>query len=198
MIHPPFSLSLRIFSYSILLFPNLDIITAYSISVIITTNNIFTVFTGKDSTEANKSRFACILLPSLKFLSALIPVLVAAAVSNLVTVLKYLGLITFFHSFGIPIALQLSSQWVCYKKFKPTHRSASTCDLQETSSYNGNGSHREERSGLVPSSLTQSVKSSDLYMTPYSTMFSHWPVVIAVAVLSVAMLTIAIISLFND
>ena len=199
MIHPSFSLSLRVFSYAILLLPTLDILTAYSISIIITSNNIYTIFTGKDSTEAGKSWFTCIFLLVIKFVSAMVPILVAVGVSNLVTVLKYLGLITFFHSFGIPIALQLSSQWICYKKFKQTHQSS--YDLQESSSFNGNGSnnnHRQERSRLVQSSsVPSSVKPSDLYMTPYSTIFSHWPAVVILGVISFVMLTLTIISLFN-
>ena len=36
----------------------------------------------------------------------------------------------------------------------------------------------------------------DLYMTPYSTVFSHWPVVVVIAIVGVILFSMTVVSLF--
>ena len=184
MIHPPFSLSLRILSYVILLVPNVYIISAYAIVVLVVSNNIYTVLTGKDSADASKLWFVLLLV--IKFVYTLAPIVVAMGVSNLVTVLKFLGVLVIFYDYVIPLLLQLTSQRLCYKTFEQILQSS--YDLPESSTNGGS----QESSRLVPSS----VKPSDLYMTPYSNIFSHWPVVAVLGVMTLLMFVFTVMSSF--
>ena len=122
---------------------------------------------GKDSADASKLWFVLLLV--IKFVYTLVPILVAMGVSNLVSILKFLGALVIFYNFVIPLLLQLTSQRLCYKTFWQILQSS--YDLNDSS---------HENSRLVPSS----VKPSDLYMTPYSNIFSHWPVVAVIGVMT--------------
>ena len=191
---PQFSLSLRVLSYFIILSPNVYIIAAYPMVVIITMNNIYAAFTGEDTAQVKSwCRFFVLLM--IKLIAAVLPIVVAMFVSNLVTVLKYLGVTEFFQSLFFPAILQLRSQWVCYKTFKQ-----SKYNLRESSTINnGYDNHKEpeDRSHLIHQPATaSSVKPSDFYMTPYSSVFSHWPVVVVIGVISMALFVISIVSLF--
>ena len=178
MIHPPFNLSLRILSYVILLVPNVYIISGYVIVIIVVSGNIYTVLTGKDSADASKLWFVLLLV--IKFVYTLVPILVAMGVSNLVSILKFLGALVIFYNFVIPLLLQLTSQRLCYKTFWQILQSS--YDLNDSS---------HENSRLVPS-----VKPSDLYMTPYSNIFSHWPVVAVIGVMTVLIFVFTVMSSF--
>ena len=131
----------------------------------------------------------------MKLIAAVLPIVVAMFMSNLVTVLKYLGTSEFFQALFFPALLQLRSQWVCYKTFKQ-----SGYNLRESSTMsnrNNNHTEAEDRSLLIQQpDKTSSVKPSDFYMTPYSNVFSHWPVVVVIGVISVALFVISIVSLF--
>ena len=108
--YPQYDIGLRIFSYYVILFSSVDAITAYPLVVLLMVNNIYMGHFGKDSAEASKSWRPFIVLVFMKFLVSLAPILVALAVSNLVTVMKYSGFSSYFHSFVVPILLQFSSQ----------------------------------------------------------------------------------------
>ena len=103
---PPYSLSLRILSYYIILFPSIDV--TYPISVLNITNNAFVGILGKDTAGVMKSRHSYLLILTIKFFSALTPILIAMAVSNLVTVFKYVGLVGFVIGFVVPICFNSS------------------------------------------------------------------------------------------
>ena len=60
----------------------------------------------------------CILQYTIKFFSAILPIVAALFVSNLVYVLKYAGITGFFICFLFPTALQLRSIWVCSREFE--------------------------------------------------------------------------------
>jgi len=102
---------LRALSYYLILFPSLDVCSAYPLLVHAITNNIYTVFMGQDTTEKPKYRFDPILRLLLRFFAAIIPILAALGISNLVYVLKYAGLFGFGICFFFPTALQLQSIW---------------------------------------------------------------------------------------
>ena len=118
----------------------------------------------------------------MKLLSALLPVLVAMAVSNLVTAFKYVGLIDFLISLGNVILLQLRSQWVCKQRF--TAALKEHIDLAHSS--NGGDRNDGSKEDLLLSS-SHNVKPSHLYMTPYSTVLSYWPVVVIVTAVCTVM-----------
>ena len=53
----------------------------------------------------------------LKFIIALLPLVVALFITNLVYIVKYAGLVGFFIGLFCPIILQLRSQWLCAQYF---------------------------------------------------------------------------------
>ena len=92
-------------------------ISIYPLIVLTMVNNLYIVVFGKDSAEASKTWKTFFFLLVMKFTAALLPIIVALAVSNLVTVLKFTGLAGIFLAFFFPTLLEISSEWVCRKKF---------------------------------------------------------------------------------
>ena len=159
------------------------------------TNNAFVGILGKDTAAVMKSRHSYFLILMMKFFSAITPILIAMAVSNLVTVLKYVGLLLFIIGFIVPILLQLRSQWVCRRVFMAAM--TKQVDLQNTSSdHKDNSVHQksEEQFSLLSSRFNG--KPSDLYMTPYSNICSYWPAVAIITVVTVVMFAFMIAGLF--
>lgn len=191
--HLPFNLSLRILSYYIILFPSIDVISVYPLVVLTMVDNIYTVFFGRDSSQAPKTWKTFFIRMGMKFVAAILPIFVAMAVSNLVTVLKFAGLMGFFICFFIPTTLQLSSQYKCNKTFKPALQQYKQETLQDTSfspdEMPGNSS---ESAPLISSQI----KPSDLYMTPYSTIFSYWPAVVIIGGVGIMLFGLTVSSLF--
>ena len=184
-----FNLSLRVLSYYIILFPSLDVISVYPLAVLTAVNNLYTVIFGKDVTMAPKNWTTFFIILAMKGTAATVPILLAMAVSNLVIVLKYAGLMGYFIVVFGPTILQLASQYKCVKTFK--YLLVEDTRLEERS-VNG-VTDGEENSQLIP---TSSVKTTSLYMTPYSTVFSYLPVVVAICGVGVAMFFLTIGSLF--
>ena len=201
--NPYYDLSLRMVSYFIMLFPSIDVISIYPLIVLTMVNNMYLVLFCKDSAEASNSRKGFIILLTMKFVAAILPITIAMAVSNLVTVLKYAGLAGIFLVFFFPTLLQISSQWVCKKKF--THLLLSQTSVQElhessTTSRTNNNNHHENNNHqededfpLIPS---REVKPSSLYMTPYSSIFSHWPVAMVLSIFQLALFILASLGVF--
>ena len=186
--HPSYALSLRILSYCILLFPTVMVISVYPIVLLIISNNVFVCLLGKDTADPRKTWASRIFLFLLKFFAALTPILVAMAVSNLVTIFKYIGLIDFLISIGIVILLQLRSQWVCKQRF--TAALKEHVDLPHTINTDRNEGD-ELKDNLNEKYLLLSShrvpQPSHLYMTPYSTVLSYWPAVIIVTAVCTVM-----------
>ena len=155
----------------------------YPISLLAISNNVFVCLLGKDTADPRNTWASRCFLLLLKLLSALLPVLVAMAVSNLVTAFKYVGLIDFLISLGNVILLQLRSQWVCKQRF--TAALKEHIDLPHSS----NGGDRNDDSKEIDLLLSSSrdVQPSHLYMTPYSTVLSYWPVVVIVTAVCTVM-----------
>ena len=170
----------------------MDAISAFPLYVITIVNSIYLIIVGKDSGQAGKAWTSCIILLLMRFVTALVPFLVAMAVSNLVTILMYSGLISFFLAIFIPFLLQLRSQWVCRKTFKKALEPR--YELEESST---NGVHPDtEEMPLLNSSFFQA-NSSALYMTPYSTIFSYWPAVVIIGGVGVALFVLTVASFFS-
>ena len=144
-----------------MLFPSIDVISIYPLIVITTVNNIYIVVFGRDSAFARTSCKSYLILQMLKAVVAILPLLVALSVSNLVTVLKYAGLLSFFIAFMIPTVLQIRSQWVCRREF-------SKVDINQQELHDSDCETSQLLSGR------KTAPSSALYTTPYSTVFSHW------------------------
>ena len=160
------------------------------------TNNAFVGIFGKDTSGVMKSKRFYFLILVIKFFSALTPVLIAMAVSNLVTVLKYVGLLVFFIGFIVPILLQLRSQWVCRRLFMAAM--TKQVDLQNSASdhKDNSGAHQKSEEQFLLLSSRFDGKPSDLYMTPYSNICSYWPAVAIITVVTVVMFAFMTAGLF--
>ena len=159
------------------------------------TNNAFVGILGKDTAAVMKSRHSYFLILMMKFFSAITPILIAMAVSNLVTVLKYVGLLLFIIGFIVPILLQLRSQWVCRRVFMAAM--TKQVDLPNSvSDQKDNGGHQKSEEQFLLLSSRFNGKPSDLYMTPYSNICSYWPAVAIITVVTVVMFAFMIAGLF--
>ena len=111
------SLALRMLSYFIILFPSLDVTSAFPLVIHTIVNNLYLVLFGRDTSAKSKFRYEWVILLVLKLVLAVLPMVAALFLSNLVSVLKYAGLLGFFISFFFPTLLQLRSQWMCRQLF---------------------------------------------------------------------------------
>ena len=166
----------------------MDVISIFPLSVLNMVNNVHVAILGKDTADSGKTWKSFIIILLMKFFTGLLPILVAMAVSNLVTVLKYTGLISFFQCFLVPILLHIRSQWVCKKTFQKVLHTK----------YQDNSAGEDdtgEKSELISSSKT-TIKPKDLYMTPYSNIFSHWPTVVVTSLVCIVLFALTIVSFF--
>ena len=111
---------IRALSYYLVLFPSIDVTSAYPLVVHTISNNIYTTLFRRDTSLKSKTpKLDFFIQLVIKFVSAVLPITAALLVSNLVYVLKYAGLTGFFIAFFFPTALQLASVWRCSKEFPP-------------------------------------------------------------------------------
>lgn len=181
---------MRAFSYYVTLFPSLDIISGYSLTHHVVSNNLYLLIMGRDVLKAPQHLLDYLFRVVLSVFVAILPILAAFVVANLVTVLKFVGLVTFMN-YIFPVLLQLSSIHVCKKKF----RSPQKDHLPNNNESKVETSSRE----LGWTWLKNWVVGGDraLYATPYSiTLVSH-PVFAGMAVLlGVLLLILTFASLF--
>ncbi len=164
-------------------------LSAYPLLVHTIVVNVYMIITGSDSSKTPTHRFAKydrLLRLSLRFFAALIPILIAFGVANLIIVLKFAGLFGFAICFGFPTALQLRSIYVCKKRF-----AASCVDMV------GKRRQPQETTPLLSIQQSQLQDPRALYMTPYSSkVFSHPLAVCVVGVCGVVVFMLTFISLF--
>lgn len=106
----------KLLSYYIVLFPAIDVISSYPLMNHVMSNNLYSFIAGQDSSKNPKYKFDWLLKVVLRFIAALLPILAAFGVANLIYVFRYAGLFGFLNLFS-PILLQLRSIYVCKKKF---------------------------------------------------------------------------------
>ena len=209
------STALRVLSYFIILFPSLDVISAFPLQIHIIVHNLYILITGADTSEKPKHRFNqfdWFLRLSLRFIIAILPIMAAFGVANLVYVLKYAGLFGFINVL-FPFLLQIRSIHVCKKrfaKFSKVHISVSgshpsICSKKqeatgdEDEAITGNsispGLEKEQESLLLAKELDKKERKA-LYMTPYSNIFSHPVVAWVVGAVEVVLFVCAISGLF--
>ncbi len=170
---PSSSLALRILSYYIVLFPSLDVVSAYPLGVHVIVNNIYVIITGKDTSEKPTHRFAqydLLLRLALRLIGASVPIFTAFGIANLITVLNYAGLFGFAICFGFPTALQLRSIYVCKRKFANVLRN-------QPVEIKGGLHSVQETTPLLP---TNKRNLQSLYMTPYSNRFLSHPIAVCI------------------
>ena len=195
--------SVRILSYYLVLFPSIDVISAYPLTIHAISNNIFMIICGRDTSRKSKHPTRdCILQFTIKFLSASLPIVAGLFVSNLIYILKYAGLTGFFICFLYPTALQLRSSWVCSKAFESHSVTVEMKKIGEVPALKGDVEKPEtsgssEKRNWSFSSLRKSLsRLFASYQTPYSNRFLSHPIVVSVlGVVGVVLLLLGIASL---
>eukprot|EP00002_Diphylleia_rotans_P040766 TRINITY_DN9749_c0_g1_i2.p1 TRINITY_DN9749_c0_g1~~TRINITY_DN9749_c0_g1_i2.p1 ORF type:complete len:482 (+),score=82.13 TRINITY_DN9749_c0_g1_i2:70-1515(+) len=103
-----------ILSYLIVLFPALDVLSAFPLSAITLSNNLREVIEG-DGGPMSKYRKI-----GLRLLSSIPPVLGAMAIRDISIILRYVGIFGFVINFVAPALLQIESTKTCKRAF-PEH-----------------------------------------------------------------------------
>ena len=184
MTHPENSPQLRALSYYLILFPSLDVMSAYPLTVICIANNVYMALTGKDTSEKSQKRYDWILRLVLRVVIAVLPLLMAFGAANLVFILQYAGQLGFAICFLFPVILQLRSIYVCNKLFGPH----GVPKVDKKVSVN------VEKTPLLTSPVMSKRRS---YMTPYSNViFSHPLFVILVAFFGFSFFVISFVGFF--
>lgn len=189
------SIALRLLAYYIILFPSIDVASAYPLMVHTIVNNFYIFVVGHDTSKAPSPKYKWldfILRTAFRFFAAVVPILAAFGVANLVYVLKYAGLMGFNICFFFPTILQLRSIFVCRKKFEPSFISISGAHTKE-----------EEKQSLLSlqggGNLYDKKKTIDkrkFYMTPFSSrLFSHPVFVVIIGILGFCLFVLTLTSL---
>ncbi len=196
----------------------MDIISAYPLTVHAIMNNIYIIITGNDTSKKPKWRYDWLLRFFLRFVGALLPIIAAYGVANLIYVLTYAGLVGFGVSFLFPTVLQLRSIFVCTKKFQ----NIGIEDIQLNSLHHTRGTGLDAKSELSDSIYTNGIQNhydSDanhvskeklpllkeeardderrLYMTPYSNAVLSNPIFVGImGILFICLFIVTCISIF--
>ena len=177
------SLPLRILSYYLIFFPALDVISAYPLVNICSVNNVYMVITGRDTSEPPKWRYDWILRLSLRFIIAVIPILLAFGAANLVFILKYAGPLGYGICFLFPIVLHLRSMYVCNNMFGQ-HRDP----LAQT---------EKDSQPLIKKETSMWRQCLRQHMTPYSNVVLSHPIfVVFIGCCGIGFFVASIMSLF--
>ena len=171
--------------------------SAFPLIVHTTVNNVYTVIFGRDTSLDTGLKWQ-LIQRLMKFVAAVVPILIAVFVSNLVVVLNYAGIIGFFIAFFFPILLHLRSQWVCFQTFRYT--------LEDNNGYSDSiklespllGPPDNPKKPGLANDLFEfmfTTRKAVLYKTPYSMFFSYPIVVVGIGFISFMTLVFTIVSL---
>ena len=199
---PKNSLGLRVLSYYLIFFPSLDVMSAFPLTIHCIVNNIYIILTGRDTSEKPHWKCDWLFRFILRFVAALIPLLAAMGVANLIYILKYAGLFGFTIALFFPAVLQLRSIYVCNREFHRPESDAPhvTVIVNEKSSLIQTPEETPlgADTGMIALSgvLEFHKKSRSTYMTPYSRGYLSHPIfVIAMVCVGLCLFILAITSL---
>lgn len=207
--HRGYSFPLRLLSYFIVVFPSFDQLSSFPLWTHVIVNNLYILITGQDTSKKPKYRFYWYLKIFLRFIVALIPILGAFGVANIIYILKYSGLVGFL-CLLVPFLLQLRSIAVCKKKFSEfcATKPGSSSVVKRNSdrqSMRKNEDYMEIKDEILSitdkevKSLLSKKDDRSLYMTPYSyIIFSHPATVLLVGCSVVIMFIVGLASLFVE
>ena len=185
--HPGHSIQLQLLSYFILLFPSLDILSSYPLNVIVMVNSIYIIVTGRDTSEKPTLRCDWLLRLALKLIVAVLPILAAFGMSNLVNVLIWTGFVTVAMCIT-PFILQIRSIQICKEKFKRDKKNKALSPTKHRSSKLG------EKFGYFKDVM---FGSSYAYSTPYSfPVVSHPLTALVFTVLGLAVIIVLFLTFF--
>lgn len=208
--HPRYPIPLRLVSYFIILFPSLDVIAGYPLINHVISNNLYSLITGQDTSKESKYQFDRLLRLTLRFVVAVVPIVAAFGVANLISIVKYAGFVGFMNFF-FPVVLQLRSIHVCKKKFAKLRPEVSTngntvcngvtnCYGGETLKKMKEIEQEDARQTLMDEEKEnqQGYKEKPgLYMTPYSFGFLSHPFAACVmGVFGILLFMLALVGLF--
>ena len=210
--HAGHSVPIRMLSYYLIIFPSLDVVSAYPLVNHVLVNNLYILITGHDTSRKPKYRFDWFLRMFLRFAMAVLPILAAFGVANLIYILKYAGMVGFI-AYLFPFGLQLRSIHVCKKTFATSFISinGALSVMKEKKKLESDEEGEEQKSdneekfpegGKEKESLLEardmsSKEKESLYMTPYSNvLISHPLSVWIVGALGASLFIFAFSSLF--
>ena len=159
--------------------------SAFPLTIHCIVNNIYIILTGQDTSQPPRWKYDWIFRFILRFVAALIPLLAALGIANLIYVLKYAGLVGFTIALFFPAVLQLRSIYVCNTEFGPHN-------IMADHAVNINGEVTDHEGTPL---LDKQVKNLELsgvlefhrdkrssYMTPYSCGYLSHPMIVLVIV----------------
>lgn len=184
-------LALQILSYYIVLFPSLDVISAYPLVVLTIANNLYLIFTGKDA-DSDKRRYAWALKLLLKFISAILPLISGLFIANLVNVLQFAGLLGFLVCYLFPTLFQLGSQYQCLRLFGNSTAGDNEDSETEDIALLQDANRKTNKDLCRQWWLTY---KNPVYWTSYSTPFSHPIGVVVMATVAFMLFLLAIASI---
>jgi hypothetical protein len=158
--------------------------SAFPLTIHCIVNNIYIILTGQDTSKKPRWRCDWLIRFVLRFVAALLPLLAALGIANLIYVLKYAGLVGFTIALFFPAVLQLRSIYVCNREFGLS-RSATHHAVNEGTPLIQSG---DEKTLLQPDKIELSgvlefrSKNRCSYVTPYSRGYLSHPVAVLVIV----------------
>ena len=192
---PEYSLAYRIFSYYVILFPSVDIISVYPLSVHVATNNIYPLITKHSTSEKHNFKYKGLLLLVLRFVFGVIPVIAALGLSNLIYIINVAGFLM-LASYVPPFLLQARSIQVCKQHF--VKNCTQKTELLSRYSYNtGNEESSVKKKKKCCGSWWRSGDDENQFRTPYSyPVISHQITAVVLAIYGVLMFTFLVAGLF--
>ena len=169
--------------------------SAFPLTVHCMVNNIYIILTGRDTSEKPRWKLDWLFRFFLRFVAALLPLLAALGIANLIYILKYAGLFGFAIALFLPATLQLRSIYVCNREFRYAQMIGSERTPLLIQSH-----EQVQLRGLDVVSLLGVLdfrkESRRHYETPYSRgILSHSLVVIVMICLGVCLFIMAVTSL---
>ena len=111
------NIAVRVLSYFIIIFPSMDLISAYPLIVTTLSNNIYSAIMCRDTSEDTVTWEDRRKKYIFRIFFALSPLIGAMFVSNLVTVINIAGIFSFTTIFFVPTTCQFLSKYLCSKNY---------------------------------------------------------------------------------
>ena len=163
--------------------------SAFPLTIHCIVNNIYIILTGQDTSKEPRWQCDWLFRFILRFVAALLPLLAAMGIANLIYVLKYAGLVGFTIALFFPAVLQLRSIYICNRKFSPPakHTVDEINDSKVTEGTPLINSSEEtseaDKSMLELSGVLEFHRNKwSSYMTPYSMGYLSHPMIVLVII----------------
>ena len=107
--HSNYHISLRIFSYIVILFPVIDLLSVFPLQIIIQANMVFHILTKIDTSQIQTFTHN-LLLASIRCVLALLPILLSLFAANLIVITDISGVFSIVLTLCMPVLFQWRSQ----------------------------------------------------------------------------------------